>query len=92
LRDNKFIGELFFLKQEFKVKYTDVGFVNVFALNTLMNYFFENGLIPFVNKYLAVGIQLPTIPSLDLIEPSITMGDGFVSIATNLKFHEPNRH
>eukprot|EP01080_Neovahlkampfia_damariscottae_P012077 gene12077-5570_t len=90
LKDNKFVGKLFFLKQEFKLKYSDVGNVNVWALNTLMNFFFDKGIIPFVNSYLDVGVQLPTVPSLDLIEPIFQLGDGYIAISTDLKFHEPN--
>jgi len=50
----------------------------------------QEGVIPQINKLLAAGLQLPTVPGLTFGNPITSFGDRYLFISTNVSYVPPS--
>jgi hypothetical protein len=55
LKGQKLVPELNFLQQDFKLKSSEIGEISVSTMNTIFNFAFNNGIIPYINLYVKDG-------------------------------------
>lgn len=48
-----------------------------------MDLLFNDVLLPAINIILAAGLPLPAIPGITLVDPQLSLGSGYLGIATN---------
>jgi hypothetical protein len=56
---------------------------NMFPLCRLLNFVFDVVLIPLVNDLISGGISFPTTNGTGLVNPSISLGNGYIGITSN---------
>eukprot|EP01117_Protostelium_nocturnum_P002448 TRINITY_DN1313_c0_g1_i1.p1 TRINITY_DN1313_c0_g1~~TRINITY_DN1313_c0_g1_i1.p1 ORF type:complete len:496 (+),score=157.61 TRINITY_DN1313_c0_g1_i1:91-1578(+) len=71
------------------ISQTNIGPVDVKPLSNLMKFAIAFG-IPTVNSKLSAGIQLPTVPGLQFLNPSLKWGQDYLSVETDLQYTSPN--
>eukprot|EP01088_Endostelium_zonatum_P018290 TRINITY_DN580_c0_g1_i1.p1 TRINITY_DN580_c0_g1~~TRINITY_DN580_c0_g1_i1.p1 ORF type:complete len:482 (-),score=127.94 TRINITY_DN580_c0_g1_i1:101-1546(-) len=78
---------LTFLGLKIDVLNTVVGPVDVAAINDEMKYVANSIILPYVNGGLATGVKIPMVDGVQLTDPTVMYGDGWLGIATNMVYH-----
>ena len=68
------------------LNFSAVGAVDVALLGLLANVTVELVLVPIFNELLSVGIPLPAVDGLALVNATIAAGDGFINLAADFTF------
>jgi len=68
------------LKQSF------VGDFDPTSLETLVNFIIKGVALPMFNEELQKGIMLPVIKHVTLVKPTVSYGNGYVGVATNVQY------
>nr|XP_034983722.1 BPI fold-containing family C protein [Zootoca vivipara] len=67
---------------------SNVGFFKVSLLKNFMSYILRNGVIPAANGKLKEGLSLSKMDSMMLVEPVVTVHQGYLLISTDLEYDE----
>jgi hypothetical protein len=86
LKGQKLVPELNFLQQDFKLKSSEIGEISVSTMNTIFNFAFNNGIIPYINLYVKDGFPIPTIPEGRLVNPVISFNSKYLVVATDIEY------
>ena len=68
------------------LQWSRVGAIDVSSLQELVNLAVQAGLLPQINKAGASGIPIPVVDGVKFEDPSLTFGDGYVKIATDISY------
>jgi len=79
-------GNLTFLRANFSLAHSNIGFFDVTILDDLINLLLSDGVVPAVNARLKKGFTLPTVPGLDFVNPSIGYGDKYIYVTTDITY------
>uniref|UniRef100_A0ABM5GEQ3 Bactericidal permeability-increasing protein n=1 Tax=Pogona vitticeps TaxID=103695 RepID=A0ABM5GEQ3_9SAUR len=66
--------------------HSNVGFFKVSLLDNFMSFILQNGIIPAANVKLKEGVPLPILDSTILVEPVVTVHQGYLLISTDMTF------
>jgi len=80
-------GSLNYVKGNFTLSKSEVGFFDVSILANILDEFFEKGIVPLVNIILSQGIVLPTVQGVTFVNPSIGWNEGYLYVSTNVKYN-----
>ena len=72
---------------QFSVISSGIGNINITMLNKVMTTIFEPILMEFINFHGRSGLQIPMAGGIELIKPKVTLGDGYMKIASDLKYN-----
>ena len=86
LKGHRLVPVLKFLKQDFKLKSTEIGDFSVAPLNYIFNFAFDNGIVPYVNNFVKDGYPIPTIPDLELVNPELTFESKYLVVSTDVRY------
>ncbi|KAJ1122947.1 hypothetical protein NDU88_001420 [Pleurodeles waltl] len=84
--EQKIGGSLALNNFSLSLVHSDVGPFKVDTLQTLMSWALRLVVLPKVNEKLSKGFPLPTIANLRLVNPSVTVNQGHVLIATDVQY------
>jgi len=82
-------GNLTFLKANFTLDQSNIGYFNPTILIDLVNIFFNDGVVPAINSRLKKGFQLPTVKGLEFVNPTIGYGNRYIYVSTDINFTPP---
>eukprot|EP01080_Neovahlkampfia_damariscottae_P008811 gene8811-761_t len=86
IENERIILQLIYLSKYMKLIRSNVGNIDFKFLNdSLNNYIFPFAIIE-INKVLLKGFNLPVMPEVKLIEPTINKKDGYLIIQSNVRF------
>lgn len=80
------IGQLTELQCPLTLVKSDVGTVDVAGLSLLVSSVLNSVALPAANKILAKGFPIPTLEGVEFVNSQLNFGDGYVELATDLKF------
>merc|ERR1711934_292822 len=80
------IGQLTELQCPLTLVKSDVGTVDVAGLSMLVSSVLNSVALPAANKILAKGFPIPTLEGVEFVNSQLNFGDGYVELATDLKF------
>jgi len=86
IKDLKIVPQLGFIKQEFKLKSTEIGEFTTEPLNSLLNFAFDKGIVPFINNRAKDGFPIPAIPDVKLINPEISFQEKYLVVSTDVNY------
>ena len=66
-----------------------VGVFNAGILSDLVNLAITHGLVPWLNKVLAVGFPIPVVDGVTLSNVNVIYGDGYVGLASDFQYAPP---
>uniref|UniRef100_A0A803TV94 Bactericidal permeability-increasing protein n=1 Tax=Anolis carolinensis TaxID=28377 RepID=A0A803TV94_ANOCA len=70
--------------------HSTIGFFKASIMKNFMSYILQKGVIPAVNVNLKDGIPLPVLDTMVLVQPTITMYQGYLLISTDAKLKPTN--
>ena len=82
-------ASLTYVNSTFSLLNSNIGDFDPSVLIKLVTLFLADGVIPAVNKQLATGIVLPTVPGVAFQDPSLVWGDGYLGITTDFTYTPP---
>jgi len=91
VKGNQIFGSLTDIEATASLVQTHVGDIDISGFNDLIT-FAASMAIDTINEYLAKGSPLPTIPGVDYVDPSLTYGDGYAVVATDIHFTPQSHH
>ncbi|XP_064385923.1 bactericidal permeability-increasing protein-like [Halichondria panicea] len=79
-------ANLTFLKASINLVKSDIGQFSVFVLQTAANLLCTAFVIPTVNQYANAGIPIPIVDGISFVNPSISFGQGYVLVSTDINY------
>ena len=76
--------------QETQVTNTFIGPVNSTNVANIVNFFIGFGVVPELNKYMAVGIPIPSVNGVSLVNPQIDYGSYYLMLGTDFSYTAPS--
>ncbi|CAI5786125.1 BPI fold-containing family C protein [Podarcis lilfordi] len=86
--EQKLIPSLCLDSFHLSLTHSNVGFFKVSLLKNFMSYILRNGVIPAANGKLKEGLPLSKMDSMMLVEPVVTVHQGYLLISTDLEYDE----
>lgn len=82
-------GSLKYVNSTFSLLNSNIGEFDPSVLIKLVTIFLAEGVIPTVNEQLATGIVLPTVQGVTFQQPSLSWGDGYLAVTTDIQYTPP---
>jgi hypothetical protein len=67
-------------------KWSNVGPIALSLLDGIIRTLSTDVIVPFVNYYLSHGVNIPIIEGVQLVNPSIHCGQGYLAISTDISY------
>ena len=80
------IGKANFIGAKFSLIYSSIGNFDAQFLQDAVNLLCKGFIITELNKYGAAGLEIPLIDGVQLINPEITFGNGYITIDTDINY------
>eukprot|EP01118_Nematostelium_gracile_P006562 TRINITY_DN2113_c0_g1_i1.p1 TRINITY_DN2113_c0_g1~~TRINITY_DN2113_c0_g1_i1.p1 ORF type:complete len:483 (+),score=113.78 TRINITY_DN2113_c0_g1_i1:58-1506(+) len=85
--NNHLIGKISQIKFNVNVNNTNVGPIDLKHINVLITFLIDLGIQPIINQKLAEGFPLPEISGVQLENPVIVNGDGYLQVGTDFIYN-----
>lgn len=79
-------GNLTYVSDTVTLKESFIGPFDPTSVNTLVAYFLQNGVIPYLNGFIEKGINIPMLNGVQFVNPTIGHGDGYLFVSTDLLY------
>ncbi|KAL0214777.1 hypothetical protein P9112_006961 [Eukaryota sp. TZLM1-RC] len=80
-------GNLGLLGFKFGIISSEIGNFDTKQLNKVVDNVCKYGILPFLNVALEKGIEIPVTEGIEMKNPTIQFGDGFIAISTDVDYH-----
>ncbi|KAI6654703.1 Lipopolysaccharide-binding protein-like [Oopsacas minuta] len=80
------IGKANFIGAKFSLTYSSIGNFDAKLLQGAVNFLCQAYVIKELNKYGAAGLEIPLIDGVQLINPEIKFGTGYITIDTDINY------
>ncbi|XP_035196601.1 BPI fold-containing family C protein-like [Oxyura jamaicensis] len=85
--NQKLMGSLCLNRLQFSLAHSNVGFFEISLLENILSYILQTEVIPSANAKLSKGFPLPSLASVTLTRPHITIVQGYVLISSDVHYN-----
>jgi len=82
----KIFGNLTYLSDSVDLKKSYIGPFDPTNVDNLVKFAIGAVVLPYLNHYLAMGVEIPLIKGIEFIAPTVGYGNSYIFVSTNIKY------
>eukprot|EP01090_Pellita_catalonica_P021910 TRINITY_DN8330_c0_g1_i2.p1 TRINITY_DN8330_c0_g1~~TRINITY_DN8330_c0_g1_i2.p1 ORF type:complete len:476 (-),score=70.06 TRINITY_DN8330_c0_g1_i2:47-1474(-) len=89
IKNNYLTGNLSYINSGVWLEKSYIGNFDTTQLKSIIKFLTLVVILPYFNYYLEIGIPIPSIDGVDFVSPTVSFGDGYVYVSSDLKYSPP---